>query len=165
MTPVPAGQPWCPDSDPAATVDHYADGTYLWWHLSEPSPELLDALGDGWLASSGVALDVGCGLGSEARHLQRTGWRVIAVDVSPVALAGAVGRNPGPAYVQADVRCLPLESATVDACLDRGCFHYLAPPDRARYAAELGRVPVQTARSCSGRHFAPPACATTWTSA
>jgi len=26
--------------------DHYAEGTYRWWHLSRPSPELLQALAD-----------------------------------------------------------------------------------------------------------------------
>jgi hypothetical protein len=30
-------------------ADHYANGTYLWWHLSRPSPELVAALADGWL--------------------------------------------------------------------------------------------------------------------
>lgn len=34
----------------------------------------------------------------------------------------------------------PLRSATIDVCLDRGCFHYLAAKDRAGYAAELRRV-------------------------
>lgn len=34
-------------------ADHYADGTYLWWHLSRPSPELTAALADGWLAAQG----------------------------------------------------------------------------------------------------------------
>ena len=34
-------------------ADHYADGTYLWWHLSRPSPELTAALADGWLAARG----------------------------------------------------------------------------------------------------------------
>jgi hypothetical protein len=38
-------------------TDHRAaDGTYLWWHLLEPSPEVVDALGDGWFPSSGFAL-------------------------------------------------------------------------------------------------------------
>jgi hypothetical protein len=27
-----------------AVTDHYANGTYLWWHLSRPSPELVAAL-------------------------------------------------------------------------------------------------------------------------
>jgi hypothetical protein len=29
---------------------------------------------------------------------------------------------------------------SLDAALDRGCFHYLAPGDRPRYSAELRRV-------------------------
>jgi hypothetical protein len=40
---------------------HCADGTYPWWHPSRPSPELLAALGDGWLPPRRHALDAGCG--------------------------------------------------------------------------------------------------------
>ena len=43
-------------------ADYYADGTYLWWHLSRPSPELTSAAGGGWLPRPGRVLDVGCGL-------------------------------------------------------------------------------------------------------
>jgi SAM-dependent methyltransferase len=120
--------------------DHYADGTYRWWHLSVPSPELLQALADSWLPPSGRALDVGCGLGTEAGHLYRLGWRVVGVDLSPVALAAAAGRNHGPGYLQADLLRLPLRSSVFDACLDRGCFHYLPARHRPGYAAELRRV-------------------------
>lgn len=55
-------------------ADHYADGTYRWWQLSHPSPELVSALGEGWLPGSGHALDVDCGLGTEAAHLAAAGW-------------------------------------------------------------------------------------------
>jgi SAM-dependent methyltransferase len=37
----------------------------------------------------GRALDLGCGEGGDAIHLARQGWRVVAVDVSPTALARA----------------------------------------------------------------------------
>jgi SAM-dependent methyltransferase len=121
-------------------TDHYADGTYRWWHLSGPSPELRQALADGWLPSAGHALDVGCGLGSEAAHLHALGWHVAGLDLSPVALSAAAARNPGPAYLRADLRRTPLRSSTIDVCLDRGCFHYLGAEDRAGYAAEMGRV-------------------------
>jgi SAM-dependent methyltransferase len=120
--------------------DRYADGTYRWWHLSGPSPELLEALEDGWLPSSGDALDVGCGLGSDAAHLHALGWRIVGLDLSEVALATAAVRNPGPAYLRADLLRTPLTSSTLDACLDRGCFHYLGAEDRSGYAAELRRL-------------------------
>jgi SAM-dependent methyltransferase len=139
--------PW-PPSDSFVEVawqtcwvtDHYADGTYRWWHLSGPSPELLQGLADGWLPSSGRALDVGCGLGSEAVHLHRLGWRVVGLDLSAVALITATAQNPGPAYVRADLLHTPLRSSSIDVCLDRGCFQYLATQDRGGYAAELRRV-------------------------
>jgi SAM-dependent methyltransferase len=121
-------------------TDHYADRTYRWWHLSGPSPELLQALADSWLPPGGCALDIGCGLGTEAGYLHRLGWRVVGVDLSPVAVAAAAQRNPGPCYLQADLLRLPLRSSTFDTGLDRGCFHYLAPEDRLGYAAELRRV-------------------------
>jgi SAM-dependent methyltransferase len=120
--------------------DHYADGTYRWWHLSTPSPELVQAVADGWLSGPGQVLDVGCGMGSEAGHLCTLGWQAIGIDLSVVALTAAALRNPGPAYVRADLLRTPLRSSSVDACLDRGCFHYLAARDRPGYAAEMGRV-------------------------
>jgi SAM-dependent methyltransferase len=123
-----------------AMTDHYADGTYRWWHLSEPSPELVAALGDGWLGPSGRALDVGCGLGVEAGYLAGAGWQVAGVDLSQVALAQAAGGGDGAMFMRADVRQLPFHQSCFDAALDRGCFHYLDPRDRPRYADELRRV-------------------------
>jgi len=127
-------------SNTVAMTDHYADGTYRWWHLSRPSPELVAALGDGWLRPAGRALDVGCGLGVEAGYLAAAGWRVAGVDLSQVALAGAAAGGGGAVFVRADVRQLPFHPDCFDAALDRGCFHYLAPRDRLRYADELRRV-------------------------
>lgn len=75
-----------------------------------------------------------------AAHLNRRGWRVVGVDLSPVALAGAAQRNHGPGYLQADLLQLPLRSSVFDACLDRGCFQYLPARSRPGYAGELRRV-------------------------
>lgn len=127
-------------SHTVVVTDHYADETYRWWHLSRPSPELLAALGDGWLPSSGRALDVGCGLGVEAGYLAAAGWQVAGIDLSQVALARAAAGHGGAAFMRADVRRLPFHRHCFDAALDRGCFHYLAPQDRPRYADELRRV-------------------------
>jgi SAM-dependent methyltransferase len=121
-------------------ADHYSDGTYRWWHLSRPSPELVSALEDGWLPGRGRAVDVGCGLGSEAGYLASAGWQVAGVDLSGVAVARAAAERDGAAFLRADVRQLPFGRHSLDAALDRGCFHYLAAGDRPRYAGELGRV-------------------------
>jgi SAM-dependent methyltransferase len=121
-------------------ADHYADGTCTWWHLSRPSPELVSALDDGWLPATGRALDVGCGLGTEASHLAQAGWQVTGVDLSLTALARAAAALGGAAFLRADVRRLPFDQHCFDAALDRGCFHYLAPADRPRYGEELRRV-------------------------
>ncbi len=121
-------------------ADHYADGTYRWWHLSRPSPELVAALEDGWLPRAGRAVDLGSGLGSEAGYLTSRGWQVAGLDLSAAALARAAVQHRGAAFARADVCRLPFARHTLDAALDRGCFHYLAPGDRPRYAAELGRV-------------------------
>jgi SAM-dependent methyltransferase len=121
-------------------TDHYADGTYRWWHLSGSSPELLAALGDGWLRPGGRALDVGCGLGVEAGYLAAAGWQVAGVDLSQVALARAAAGGDGAVFMRADIRRLPFPQDCFDAALDRGCFHYLAPRERLRYADELRRV-------------------------
>ena len=121
-------------------ADHYADGTYRWWHLSRPSPELVSALDDGWLPRAGRAVDLGSGLGSEAGYLARRGWQVIGLDLSEVAVGRAAAEHGGTAFLRADVRRLPFARHSLDAAVDRGCFHYLAPDDRPRYCAELRRV-------------------------
>jgi SAM-dependent methyltransferase len=121
-------------------ADHYADGTYLWWHLSRPSPELLAALGEGWLPGSGRALDVGCGLGTEAGYLASTGWQVTGIDLSETAARRAAAEHGHVVFARADVRRLPFAPGSFDAAVDRGCFHYLRPGDRPRYSDELRRV-------------------------
>ena len=121
-------------------ADHYADETYRWWHLSRPSPELVSVLDDGWLPRAGRAVDLGSGLGSEAGYLARRGWQVTGVDLSAVAVGRAAAEHGRAAFLRADARRLPFAEHSLDAALDRGCFHYLAPGDRPRYSAELRRV-------------------------
>jgi SAM-dependent methyltransferase len=121
-------------------ADHYADGTYRWWHLSRPSPELVAALGDGWLPGSGRALDVGCGVGAEAGHLAAAGWQVAGIDLSQTALARAAAIHGHVGFVRTDLRWLPFAGRCFDAAVDRGCFHYLAVGERERYSSELRRV-------------------------
>jgi SAM-dependent methyltransferase len=121
-------------------ADPYLDGVYRWWHLSVPSPELLQADADGWLGKAGTVVDVGCGAGTEIAYLAAKGWRAIGVDLSRAALNRAKHEHAGVPFVQADVLSLPFPSAVFDLVVDRGCFHYLSPAQRANYADEVQRM-------------------------
>lgn len=120
--------------------DPYEDGTCRWWHLDRPSPELLAARDDGWLGAPGVAVDLGCGLGSEIGFLAREGWTAVGVDRSDAALRTAAASHAGVTFVLGDVLRLPVRDGSADLLVDRGCLHYFAAADRARYAREAGRV-------------------------
>lgn len=123
-----------------AVADPYADGTAAWWHLSRPSPELLDALDAGWLRPGMCVLDLGCGLATDIAYLADRGFTARGIDQSDAALRRARALHPGLELITGDVRSLPFEPASFDALLDRGCFHYLPAADRPIYAREAARV-------------------------
>jgi SAM-dependent methyltransferase len=116
------------------------DGVYRWWHLSVPSPELVEAAADGWLGEAGVALDIGCGLGTETAYLAAQGWKAVGVDLSEAALGRARQAHGGVSFTRADALALPFPAGVFDVALDRGCFHYLSPARWPDYAAEAWRV-------------------------
>jgi len=101
---------------------------------------LTSALSCDWLPSGGCALDIGCGLGTEIGYLASVGWQAVGIDISETAIARAAAGHRGAAFLRADVRRLPFGRHCFNAALDRGCFHYLPPPDRPVYACELRRV-------------------------
>ena len=121
-------------------ADPYVDGVYRWWHLSVPSPELIEAEADGWLGDAGAGTRIGCGLGTEISYLAGQGWKAAGVDRSGVAVGSAKHAHGGVSFVQADVLALPFPAGIFDLALDHGCFHYLSPPQWPGYAAEARRV-------------------------
>ena len=60
-------------------TDPHLDGGYRWWHLSEPSPELLAAAPDGWLTGKGTAIDIGCG---RLASLASANRKAVGIDLS-----------------------------------------------------------------------------------
>ncbi|MBI4569278.1 MAG: class I SAM-dependent methyltransferase [Planctomycetes bacterium] len=113
------------------------------WHSGAAEPGLFDLVRNE-IVSRCRALDVGCGQGTEAVFLALAGFEVTGVDISRQALSRAakLARLLG-AKVRlrrADALRLPFRAGAFGFANDRGCFHHVAPPDRARYAAEVARV-------------------------
>lgn len=96
----------------------------------------------------GRALDLGCGSGMHLVTLARRGWTATGVDMVDRALARARERVSSSGVradvVKADVTELPEGTVGTgyDFFLDLGCFHGLAPTDRAR----MGRAVTDRAR-------------------
>ncbi len=103
-------------------------------------PSELAALVEGPPAlSTGLALDIGCGTGTQSVYLAQHGWQVTGVDAVPHALAQARQRAAAAgASVQwliADVGALEELGLNGGFSLlhDRGCFHDLPANVRERY--------------------------------
>ncbi|MEV5988551.1 class I SAM-dependent methyltransferase [Streptomyces sp. NPDC052051] len=123
----------------------YETGQFThFWEISNPSQELVGFLTSRPPGDGRTAVDLGCGTGSDVIELARQGYRATGFDLSPCAVEIATGRaaeqDVTAAFQVADVLALPLADGSVDLVVDRGCFHHLGDDDRARYAAEVGRV-------------------------
>ncbi len=124
--------------------EHYASG-HTPWDTRQTPPEVAAFWAEGRLPPVGLALDVGCGPGTNVLYLARLGLTVIGLDIAPQAIATGRTRilQAAPALadhanlVQADVTQLPLHAAGAGYILDLGCSHGLPPSLRARYAAGI----------------------------
>jgi cyclopropane fatty-acyl-phospholipid synthase-like methyltransferase len=105
-------------------------------------PDLDAALARHGLAT-GRILDQGTGPGTQAIALAERGFTVTAVDVSAAALAYAARkageRGVQVSFVQDDVLASRL-AGPFEAVFDRGCFHVLAPEQRAGYVETMHRL-------------------------
>ncbi|MFC8845344.1 MULTISPECIES: class I SAM-dependent methyltransferase [unclassified Micromonospora] len=115
------------------------------WENSRP-PQQLIALAR--VEPPRIAVDLGCGTGTQARYLAGLGWKVTAVDYLPEAIAGARRRDPTcqvtwrTADVAAPEQVDPDGSlaGTVNLLLDNGCMHGLSPQSRQRWAGTVTRL-------------------------
>ncbi|MFJ3709978.1 class I SAM-dependent methyltransferase [Streptomyces sp. NBC_01387] len=119
-------------------------GDIIPWDIGGPQPALVEIEQAGGFR--GEVLDLGCGLGENARFLAGRGHRVTAVDASPNAIRLAVERT---APLGLDVQFVVSDAITLegldadarfDTVIDSALYHGLDPEERKRYLATLHRV-------------------------
>jgi SAM-dependent methyltransferase len=100
---------------------------------------LLDRLADE-LRGAGPVCDLGCGPGHVGRYLADRGVEVVGVDLSPGMLDVARLRNPGMAFLEGDMRALPVPDGSWAAIV---CFYaivHLVPEELPAAFPEFFRV-------------------------
>lgn len=111
------------------------------WDSGITPPEVKAFWASGRLPLTGLALDLGCGPGTNVAYLARLGLTAVGVELAGHALATAALRHAaqpslaGAYLVQADVSSLPFRHVGAAYVLDIGCLHGLPPERRPRYAA------------------------------
>jgi SAM-dependent methyltransferase len=121
--------------------ERYAGGPTP-WDTGQTPPEVLAFWASGRLAPSGLALDIGCGPGTNVRYLASLGLHVVGFDIAYAPLQTGARRIHAAApalaergwFAQADVTQLPVHDANACYVLDLGCSHGLPPRLRPAYA-------------------------------
>ncbi len=131
-----------PPRSPAWWDQRYAEGSTP-WNTEVVPPELHELADSGLLRPPGVALDLGCGTGTNTLFLAGLGFVAYGIDVAWLALVQArqkaVRAGAAAYFCQGDVADLDFLPVPAMFALDMGCLHSLPPAGRARYAASLGR--------------------------
>jgi SAM-dependent methyltransferase len=119
----------------------YGEGV-LPWDTQITPPEVVDFWRQARLAPQGLAVDLGCGPGTNVRYLATLGLAVIGVEIASAPLIMARQRLArfapeamARAYLLcADVSRLPFHGLNANYVLDIGCFHSLPRSLRPGYA-------------------------------
>lgn len=120
---------------------HYRDGPTPWDTGITP-PEVQEFWHSGLLTPHGVALDMGCGTGTNASYLAGLGMQVCGLELSHAALTKAKARRRSLStraaaritYVQCDVAAPPVHRVGAVYILDIGCLHTVPRTQRREYA-------------------------------
>lgn len=111
------------------------------WDTGIVPPELHELVETGLLRPPGVALDVGCGTGTNTIFLARLGFTAIGVDFAWSAVVQ--GRHKALAaglpamFCVGDAANLGFLATQASFALDMGCLHSLSSEARARYVESL----------------------------
>jgi SAM-dependent methyltransferase len=124
---------------PADWENRYTSGD-MPWDVGHPDPFLAEVFAR-HAPPEGPVAEIGCGTGTNAGWLAAQGREVVAVDLSPTAVAMARAKVGGAASIrveQADFLADGLPGGPFAFVYDRGVFHVFDDEaDRARFAARV----------------------------
>ena len=116
------------------------------WKITPTPSEITGSLA-GLDKERSVILDIGCGDGGNCLELAADGWRVIGVDIVPLAVRRArrAAKKAGVAervvFYVGDASQLPAVGLpSVDFAYDIGCFHLLSKEKRQAYIDGLAAL-------------------------
>lgn len=113
------------------------------WDSGEPSRELLRLLKEGWIKPC-RALELGAGTGTNAISLAQGGFKVTAIELSPIAIEQARAKTKKARlkvkFIQGDALHLPKLGAPFPFVFDRGLYHHLRNVDLKGFRRALARV-------------------------
>jgi SAM-dependent methyltransferase len=115
------------------------------WDSGITPPELTEFWASDRLPPDGLAIDLGCGTGTNVTFLAGLGLHAVGVEFSGIALKRAMERlgTLGPDLdshidlVQADVARLPMANAGASYIVDIGCLHGVPQAERPAYGASV----------------------------
>ena len=116
------------------------------WDTDQVPKELSALIEGAGALPHGRAVDIGCGTGTQAVYMARSGWEVTAVDAVPRPLSRARARADEAGvsvdWILADAARLHRLGLTPGFTLvfDRGCFHGLDESQRGAYAAAVDEL-------------------------
>jgi len=120
----------------------YRGGKRPFWDAGLPSGELRRVVEQG-LVRPGLAVDLGCGSGTDAIYLASKGFDVTAIDIAPTALSQAREKaNRAGVKVRwllANVLSLP-NLLPFEFIFDRGCYHEVRFDNAAAYVETVRRL-------------------------
>ncbi|MGB5931881.1 MAG: class I SAM-dependent methyltransferase [Anaerolineae bacterium] len=119
------------------------------WELGRPRKVLVDLVESGKV-KPGKALDICCGMGTNALYMAEKGFQVQGIDISPKATEYAREKaEKAGAEISFSVEnavYLPFADEQFDFVFDMGCFHHISveeravPPRRAPGAEARGQI-------------------------
>jgi hypothetical protein len=118
---------------------------FIPWDTQITPPEVIDFWRSGRLPRHGIALDLGCGPGTNVRYLAALGLTAIGVELAGPPILTALRRfgsatnevRKHSAFICTDVCRLPFNRLNATYILDIGCYHSMPRNDRSAYVTGI----------------------------